>query len=171
MTGCVSQLDKIDFTGWKYVELMEADSVDTSHYVWPPIGYSVYSHYSQSGNFNEFRLWFNNIPKGKTVRCKIGPVTALPYRENQFKNPALTVNGQTIRFPVEMKTGMYLELRDGGRCVLYNEKGAPVSDVTPSDPIPTLKNGSNEISVTTESTLPTSARMEITVIGEGERLK
>lgn len=171
MFGSCSHLVAIDFTGWKYVELLEADSTAMSHYVWPPISYSVYTHYRDIGDPSQFRLWLNNIPAGKTVKCSLGPITALPARENELKNPTLTVNGQSIQFPTAIKTGMYMELRGVGQCVLYDRQGAPVADVVPSGQIPTLKSGENKISIAADSSLPTSARMEVTVIGEGERLE
>jgi hypothetical protein len=168
--GCCSHLVKIDFTGWKYIELLEADSTQLSHYVWPPMGYTVYTHYRETGNLDECRIWYNNVPTGKTVRCLLGPIVALPYRENELKNPIVTVNGQAIRFPITLETGSYFELRDG-KCIKYRKDGVPAEEFTPSDPIPLLKKGENRLSVTAEASLPTGKRMELTVIGEGDRLQ
>ena len=168
--GLYSQLVKIDFTGWRYIELLEADSAETSRCVWPPMDYSVYTHYRETGDLRSCRLWFNNIPAGKTVRCLIGPMAALPYGDYELVNPVVTLNGKTVRFPVTLETGSYFELR-GGRCVKYNKDNVPVGEFLPEGAVPTLEKGENRIAVDAESPQGTSKRMELTVIGEGDRLQ
>ena len=168
--GRCSQLVKIDFTGWKYVELLEADSTEVSRYVWPPMEYSVYTHYREIGNARACRLWYNNIPAGKTARCLIGPVAALPYREYELKNPTVTVNGSSVSIPVALESGSYVELRRG-KCVKYDAKGGPALEFAPEGAVPLLKIGENRVRVSAESSVPTSARIEATMIGEGDRLR
>ena len=161
---------KIDFTGWRYIELLEADSAEVSRYVWPPSGYSVYTHYRETGDLHACRLWYNNIPAGKTVRCLFGPMAALPCGDYELVNPAVTLNGRTVRFPVTLETGTYFELR-GGKCVKYSRENVPVEEFLPEGAVPTLEKGENRISVGAESPQGTSRRMELTVIGEGDRLQ
>ena len=168
--GRASQLVKIDFTGWKYIELLEADSTEMSRCVWPPMEYSVYTHYREIGDARVCRLWYNNIPAGTTVRCLIGPPAALPYGEYELKNPTVTVNGRSVVLPVALESGSYVELR-GGKCVKYDAKGVPAAEFAPEGAVPLLKKGENFIRVGAESSAPTSARAEATVIGEGDRLQ
>ena len=168
--GLYSQLVKIDFTGWRYIELLEADSAEVSRYVWPPSGYSVYTHYRETGDLRSCRLWYNNIPAGKTVRCLFGPMAALPYGDYELVNPAVTLNGQTVRFPVTLETGTYFELR-GGKCVKYSKENIPVEEFLPEGAVPALEKGENRIRADAESPQGTSRRMELTVIGEGDRLQ
>ncbi|MBQ3387793.1 MAG: hypothetical protein IJG60_01105 [Thermoguttaceae bacterium] len=168
--GLYSQLVKIDFTGWKYIELLEADSSALSRYVWPAMGYTVYTHYRETGDLSSCRLWYNNIPAGKTVRCLIGPVRALPYAEYELKNPVVTVNGHSVTLPVTLESGTYAELRNG-KCVKYDKYWTPLAETAPEGAVPTLAKGMNRIRVSAGVPVPTSARMEVTVIGEGETLR
>jgi len=39
------------------------------------------------------------------------------------RNPTLTVNGETVSFPVEIPSGGRLELDGTGGCTLYGPKG------------------------------------------------
>ena len=72
---------KIDFTGWKYFELVEIESSEFSNYIWPDTGFYVYDSYRHTVQFNnvdKIQLWYNNLPAGKEVNCVIGTVKALP---------------------------------------------------------------------------------------------
>ena len=168
--GLYSQLVKIDFTGWKYIELLEADSADLSRYVWPAMGYTVYTHYRETGDLRSCRLWYNNIPAGKTVRCLIGPVRALPYADGELKNPVVTVNGRSVTLPVTLESGTYAELRDG-KCVKYDKYWTPLAETAPEGAVPTLAKGVNRIRISADPPVSGPARMEVTVIGEGEALR
>ena len=168
--GSSCQLVPVDFTGWRYVELLESDIDDVLDYVWPASVCALYPFFRENGEQTVCRLWFNNIPAGKTVRCLLGPIAALPYREYELKNPIVTVNDQKIRFPVALKTGSYFEMLCG-KCVIYGPDGVPAGEFVPDGHVPLLKRGKNRVSVTAEPTKPVSARMRLTVIGEGDRLE
>ena len=43
---------KIDFTGWKYFELVEIESSEFSNYIWPDSGFYVYDSYRHTILFN-----------------------------------------------------------------------------------------------------------------------
>ena len=140
---------KIDFTGWKYFELVEIESSEFSNYIWPDSGFYVYDsfrHTVQFNNVDKLQLWYNNLPAGKEVNCVIGTVKALPMVPVTINDPCITIGGERLIFPVKMESGMYLEFRSQTDCKLYGSKGEFLQDVQIEGKIPTLKNGENEIS-------------------------
>ena len=87
---------KIDFTGWKYFELVEIESSEFSNYIWPDSGFYVYDsfrHTVQFNNVDKIQLWYNNLPAGKEVNCVIGTVKALPMVPITVIDPEITVGG------------------------------------------------------------------------------
>ena len=56
----------IDFTGWRYFELIEPEGERHAEYPWPYGG--IYSIYRESVNYGQVAslgLWYNNLPPGK----------------------------------------------------------------------------------------------------------
>ncbi len=163
---------KIDFTGWKYFELVEIESSKFSDYVWPNSTY-LYPTYFFSVKFNsvdKLQLWYNNIPAGKEVSCVIGPVKAISTVTGTIENPSITIGGEKITFPVRMESGMYLEFRSSTDCKLYGSKGELLKEITPIGKNPNLVNGQNEISFSCDGPKEISARVQVTVINEGKPL-
>ena len=117
----------VDFTGWKYVQfdLGSGASLNLAK-----IEYLI--------------LFHNGLPGGKTVTCWVDDARAL--RTNEFlKDPALTVNGCRILFPVAMAAGERLVYRAGPDCRLYGRNGVLRRQVEPSGPPPDLKPGRNQV--------------------------
>lgn len=165
----------IDFTGWKYFELVEIESAKISDYIWPDDShFYVYDSYRNTVDFNhieKFQLWYNNLPLGKNVECKIGPVKALPMVSVPLENPEITVNGKKITFPVTMNSGMFLELKPDSGCYLYGRRGELITAVKINGEIPLLAPGENQISFSGNGTEGINSRVQVTVIGEGPPLQ
>jgi hypothetical protein len=164
---------KIDFTGWKYFELVEIESAEFSNYIWPDSGFYVYDSYRHSVQFNnidKLQLWYNNLPAGDEVNCLIGRIKALPMISATITNPGITVNGEKLVFPVKMESGMYLEFRSESNCKLYGSKGEFLQDVRVEGNIPVLKNGSNNLSFDCIGPTGINSRFQVTVISEGNPL-
>jgi len=158
----------IDFEGWRYVELVEPESERFENYSWP-YGRSVYKTYREVAaidNVIGLQLWFNNVPRGRTVTCYLTPIKAIPLVEQQMRHPSLTIAGRTVTFPVEMESGQYLELRGGGECSLFSRTGELVRQVRPEGEIPVLEAGVNEVVFHCEAT-GCRPRAWVTVITEG----
>jgi hypothetical protein len=165
---------KIDFTGWKYFELVEIESSEFSNYIWPDEYFNVYNSYFYTVRFNtvdKLQLWFNNLPAGKEVNCIIGPVKALPLVPVTINNPSFTIDERTIVFPVKMESGMFLEFNSKNECKLYGSKGEMLQDVVIRGEIPVLQQGNNEVSFSCEGTKGISTRVQVTVIGEGDPIR
>ena len=165
---------KIDFTGWKYFELVEVESSEFSNYIWPESSFYVYDSYRHSVNFgsvDKLQIWYNNLPAGKEVKCLIGTVKALPFIPVAVENLVVTIGNEKITFPVKMEPGMYLELRSASDCKLYGSKGELISEVEVLGNIPLLTEGENKISFNCiSSSRDINPRLQVTVISEGKPL-
>lgn len=161
----------VDFNGWRYFELIETESTRHSDYNWPegPALYHVYRESIRLGQVKSLSIWYNNLPPNKEVKCYISPVKALPMLNITIKNPAITIGGKTILFPVEMKSGSYLEFYSMSDCKLYSPKGELLAEVQPKGDIPTLLNGKNNISFSCDEFV--NVRVNVTVITHGKSLQ
>lgn len=163
----------IDFTGWRYFELVEIESSAFNDFKWPDEYFNIYNSYFYRVRFNtvdKLQIWYNNLPADKVVSCTIGPVKAIPLTEITIENPAVTIGDETIVFPVKMKSGMFLEFNSLNDCKLYGSKGELISDVEINGNIPQLKSGENEVSFTCEGSERISSRVQVTIISDGEPL-
>ncbi len=168
---------KIDFTGWKYFELVEIESSEFSNYIWPaPYSsssfyvYDSYRHVVSFDNIDKVQLWYNNLPAGKTVTSLVGPVKALPLVPVTITNPSIMIGSEKIVFPVTLESGMYLELESPANCKLYGPKGEVLKDVSIQGKIPTFKPGTNDFKFTCDGPKDVNARVQVTVISEGKPL-
>ncbi len=161
---------KIDFTGWKYFELVEIESSEFSNYIWPDSGFYVYDsfrHTVQFNNVDKIQLWYNNLPADREVNCQIGTIKALQMVPITVIDPEITAGEEKLTFKVKMESGMYLEFNSAEDCKLYGAKGEFLQDVKIEGTIPALKNGVNDISFKCSGTKGANARVQITMITEG----
>jgi hypothetical protein len=168
---------KIDFTGWKYFELVEIESSDFSNYVWPaPYSsasfyvYDSYRHEVAFDKIDKLQIWYNNLPAGKQVETLIGPVKALPIVSNTIVNPSVMIGNEKIVFPVSMESGMYLEFKSMTDCKLYGPKGEFIKEVQIEGKVPTLRTGENQLSFGAEPSSGVKPRVQLTIISEGKPL-
>ncbi len=159
----------IDFTGWRYFELIEPEGKRYSDYQWGYSGfYSIYRAFLRFDKVETLGLWYNNLPPGKKVTCYISPIKAMPLVKTKLVNPAITIGGQTITFPVEIESGCYLEFNNPTDCKLYGPKGEALGEVTPQGPVPVLAAGDNKVKFKSGTPAGISARANVTVIGQGK---
>lgn len=174
---------KIDFTGWKYFELVEIESSKFSNYIWPGkeispesvvkdlFVYKSYLHSVQFDKVNKLQFWYNNLPAGEEANILIGPVKALPLATGFIENPSVTIGNEKIVFPVRIESGMYLEFRSVDDCKLYGPNGEFLKKVKPEGTVPILKNGSNKILLSGNEPDVMNCRLQVTVISKGSPLK
>lgn len=165
---------KIDFTGWKYFELVEFESSRSRDYQWPFSGnlYASFFFRLDFKSVEKLQVWHNGLPKEKEVRSVIGPIKALPLISATTKNPTITVNNNTVVLPVELESGMYIEFNSMTDCKLYGSKGEFLKEITPQGTIPQLRAGSNDIGFNaTSASKGINLRTQITIICEGKTLK
>ena len=162
----------IDFTGRRMFTLIETESSRWSDYAWND-GKGLYNVYRETIDFGaveSLSVCYNNLPNGSATKCIVGPIKAMPMRPCRVKNPTIEVNGTLMTFPVEMRSGSYLQCGGTGDCVLYDSKGAEVATVKPSGQISTLLAGENRIRFSCDAVNGPTPRVKLTVLSHGEPL-
>jgi len=158
----------LDFTGWRYVELLmrERDVGEMSNYEWPYGDYyGIYRTPLDVAHISEINLYLNQLPPGDSTEVIVSPIRALPVQPTELKNPSLTVNGQKLSLPVALKSGDFLEIEPAGDCVHYDDKGDLLARIRPAVKAdwPVLKSGENAVEFDCEKPIGMSARAEVTV--------
>lgn len=162
----------VDFTGWRYFDLVEFEGGRIDDFGWPyGDAYGTYREPVEFGAVESFSIWCNNLPQGEPVECLISPVRALPIVKARLANPAVTINGATLEFPVEMESGDYLEFNAMDDCVLYGPEGQELAQVTPKGETPTLRSGENSIAFTCTGLDEVNPRARVTVTTLGDPLR
>ncbi len=162
---------KVDFTGWRYVELhlRERDAAAWGDYAWPYGDiYSVNRNPLIRGAVNGLNLYLNNLPANGSVQCLVGPVRALPTLKSKLANPAVTLNGRTLTFPVTLESGQYLEFDSMTDCRHYDERGKLLGRLQPQGDAPTVQSGDNALRFTCVRPSAFRPRANVTVIVAGE---
>ena len=159
----------VDFTGWRYFELVEPEGRRHADYSWPYGGiYSIYRESIRPNSVATLSLWYNNVPSKETVACYLSPIRALPIVPAKLRNPSVTIDGKTITFPVDIETGQFLEFRGPEDCKLYGPKGEEIRDVEPAGDVPALEPGENRIEFACVPEAGVNPRAYVSVITQGE---
>jgi hypothetical protein len=154
----------IDFTGWRYLELIEPEGRRWADYQWPYGDlYSIYREGTVAGAISSLGLWYNHLPPGGRVACRISEVRALPLVPTRLIHPAIRVGDREVVFPVEMESGCYLELNGPGDCRLYGPKGRLLRQVKPRGELPVLASGENAVRFRCDAPAGVSARAGVNV--------
>jgi hypothetical protein len=172
VSGIGEHYVKVDFEGWRYFELIEMEGERCADYAWP-YSKDMYGLYRQPVFYDQIEslsLWYNNLPPGKTVTCYLDPIKALPLVETKTINPAVTIAGKTIVFPVAIDTGCYLEFRSLSNCKLYGRKGELIRTVEPQGQPPILESGDHRIEFRCEAPGEANARASVTIITQSDQL-
>ena len=171
----------IDFTGWRYFELhlKERDADRYSDYSWPyPVNdvwatmYGIYIIPLIRTGINELNIYYNNLPlEDEVVKCCIGSIKAIPIKTSQLINPSLSIDGATLRFPVEMESGQYIEFNSLADCRLYDKSGKPIEKVAPQGKVPDLLTGDNTVSFSFDQVETYNGRAKVTVIAQDKPIR
>ena len=162
---------KIDFTGWRYIELLTSITKEFEDYSWP-FSRCHYDIYRSSFYFERtlgMDFWLNNIPKGGEVSLAIGPIKALPLVNQPIVKPVVFVNGRPIMFPILLKAGQYLEYYGEGNASVYDGKGNLLGEVAPVGVAPTIASGRNHIGFTCEPS-PLRPHARVTLFTKSDEL-
>lgn len=161
----------VDFTGWRYFELIEMEGARIAEHQWPYGGeYAIYRETVDYGLIETLSFWYNELPPGKEVRCYLSPVRALPLIKMKLVNPSVTIGGKTVTFPTIIESGSYLEFRSMTDCKLYGPKGELLAEVVPQGEAPFASAGTNEATLTCEAPADTCERAYVTVVTCGDPL-
>jgi len=162
----------VDFTGPRYLTLVETESSRWSDYQWND-GKGAYNAYRETIRFDAVStvsVWCQNLPPGRTVKCRFGPIKALPMLPARLRNPALTVNGGRVEFPIELPSGGWLEYEGGSGFAVFGSKGEPLGRHTLKGAPPLLRAGENRFEFLCLSAPGPLPRAKVSVFSLGEEL-
>ena len=133
LSGFIDRFIFVDFTGWRYFAMAEADNGladDTPPCPMHPCDW-VYEEF-------KFPIHFSNISKvslqikGNADNLRFRTLRALPLTTTFLVDPALETNGQQIIFRGKIKNGHFMEyLPESGRATVYDAVGNEVSEMQP----------------------------------------
>ncbi|MBI2302460.1 MAG: hypothetical protein HYU66_26440 [Armatimonadetes bacterium] len=161
----------VDFTGWRYFELIEPEGERWAQHRWPyGNAYAIYREAVHAGAVGSLSVYLNELPPGKPVTVYLSPVRGLAPATCVLRNPSISAGGKTLTFPVTLETGQVLEYR-GGEAVVYGPEGGELQRVKPTGETPTLTAGANALKVGCEADGAVRPRANVTVISLGEELR
>jgi hypothetical protein len=158
----------VDFTGKRWFTLVETESARWNDFTWND-GKSLYNVYRETVDFAAIEtaeVWLQNLPPAKPIKCRLGPIKALPLLQGAVVNPTFTVNGLTTHFPVTLLSGQWLEYGPDA-CVHYGAKGEALGVVTPTGKGPTVNQGPNQVTFSCSPTNGPSPRAKLTFFTHG----
>jgi hypothetical protein len=162
----------VDFSGWRYVELVEPDAGRFADYTWPYGNpYAIYRESVNHAAVSSVALYVNDLPPRDTATCHLGPIRALPTVAARWANPSVTIGGRTLLLPVEMTSGSYLEFRSMEDCKLYGPAGELLRDVAPRGEVPDLEPGGNDVRFACDPSGSVRPRARVTLITHGGILR
>ena len=164
----------IDFTGWKYVELLlrERSAARYHDYKWPYFSqHGIFRNRLVSDHVHELNFYLNNLPPGETATVLLSPIRAVPTSRLELRHPGLEAAGSKLQFPVSMHSGWYIEFESMSDCCVYDERGVLQQRLIPRGQVPSLTKGSNRLSFTCEGPPEINARAEITVTSSGRPIR
>ena len=161
----------VDFTGWRYFELIEPEGERYADYAWPYGNpYSIYRERVDNNHIESLNVWVNNLPARGSVTCFISPVRALPLMKAKIRNPRVTVGSQTVLLPVEMESGSYLEMTSPSDCKLFGPGGNLIREVQLKDGTPVLESGVNTLRFGCDNLSAANPRVKVTTFTSGAPL-
>jgi len=155
LSGFSDHYIPIDFTGWRYFELIEpeCDRFDACSWPYGRAVYKLHRHGTEYDSVTAVHVWLNTVAVGDGVEVMLSPIRALPVLANRLCQPTLTINGETVQFPVELASGSRLEVADG-RGIVFGPRGERLTDFRLPASVPGLREGSNSLTFGCESALP-----------------
>jgi hypothetical protein len=178
---------KLDFTGWRYVELLDTADYEIEDFEWPyskpradwekdlasamGFAYPMYHAHLNYAQIGELRITMNNLPEGKEVNVMIGAIRAIPHKETSFKNPVLNLSGRDIAFPLELASGNMLEFTPPRAFTVYDKTGEIFTSGELEHDAPQLKSGVTDIVFTCEPAADANAHARVTITTAGNALK
>ena len=167
VSGHTDHFIDVDFNGWRYFSLAQADNGTRPNVNWPISCGDIYSEFREKVHYNcisEVHLMIVGDPKNLRFRT----VKALPIREEHLVDPTLEINGQIMTFEGKIKNGHYMEYTPGNRAAVYDSLGHEISEMKPSVEQVEIPHGNSTVrfSGKTESGKPATVRVTIRTNGK-----
>lgn len=175
---------KLDFTGWRYVELIDTEDYAIERYEWPysrpridwqnnlasamSFAYPVYHAHLNYGQIGELHLVLNDLPQGEEVQVFLGPIRSIPHKASTIRNPKLTLSGHPVAFPVTLESGHMLEFTPPNAYTVCDKAGELIATGTVGNDAPVLQPGANTVAFTSEPPEDAALHARVTLTTAGE---
>jgi hypothetical protein len=143
--GWLDMVTHVSFTGWRYQQFAFSGPGKLDR-----------------ANVQHLLIYYNGIPSQQTVTCYVDEVRAVPAIAG-LRNPALTIGGKRLVFPVELSTGDRLVF-DGSRCRLHRKAQADLEWIQPQGGPVTLEPGRNRAVLSFDSGLLPQFRVAASLV-------
>ena len=144
--GTSDHVVKLDFTGWRYVQLFvrERDAETYCDHVWPeePRHYALYRQALNLERIETVRLSLAEIPAGGRTAIELSQVKILPTQVQTIRNASVEVGGTRHALPFELQSGDFAEL-DDGIWTRYSLRGEALQ-CAPAADAPAFAAGAND---------------------------
>jgi len=161
----------VDFTGWRYFELIEPAGHLHANYSWPyGSAYDIYRETVDYKQIEKLSVWINNLPATGAAKCYLSPVRATPLVKAKIQNPRLTVGDRALLLPVTMQSGSYLEFNSPEDCKVFGPDGGFIQDVKIAGGAPALAAGVNQLRFGCDAASGVTPRVRITTATFGAPL-
>ena len=160
----------IDFTGWRYFELLlrERDSARYRDYGWPYYSqHGIYRTFLTRDHVSELNLYLNNLPPDDTATVYLSPIKTVRTADIELRNPRIEVNGKAFTLPVRLPSGSYLELESSTDCRVYDARCELLERIRLPDDLPSLRSGENQVTFTCPEPEGFEARASVTITARG----
>jgi len=158
----------VDFTGWRYFELVEPETDRVYDYRWPYGDKRALSD-GAPNYITALSLYYNNLPPGQTVTCYLAPIKSLVLATVKLRQPSLMVNGRKVTYPCTLRSGSYLEVLSPNTGKVYGPDNELLKEIKlDASDTPTVRAGDNRLAFGCEPLEGYTARALIEVIREGE---
>jgi hypothetical protein len=157
----------VDFSGWRYFSLIEAENGTRPPAEWPkPCGsyldeYRELVHYD---HVSEINLMIVGDPKNLRFRT----LKAVPIRKYDLIDPSFVFEGRKFLFEGAIASGHYMEWESGETASVCNHTGQEVSRMKLVGDVPALSQGENHLTFSCGRNVntPVRARMVFGIIGD-----
>lgn len=162
----------LNFEGWKYIDFQKPEDTRALDYNWPYGGYHGLREFNyESVSDIGFSYLVNKMPEGGKIVTYLSRLEAIKEYPAKLLNPAITVNGKTITFPVTLLHDHYLEYWGEGTFKVYDTDARMIAEGTPQGEIPILRHGNNSVVINSRFECERIPRAKITIITMGDPVR
>ncbi len=171
----------LDFSGWKYFEIVEPSVDPLIEYPYPASGANIlkvnpsFNPSSSLGNFGYNNVGFvtlllTDAPPDRTVTCYLDRVEALKESPTTLVNPTLTLNGTAVLLPVTLNDNQYVEFWGEKDATVYDKNGFTLARLS-LEGFPRLRSGANQVELRHEGATGGRSQVRVELITMGDALQ
>lgn len=161
---------RLDFSGWRYVKMPQCAKGEVFDFAFPYSSYWAIRSIDYA-TIARVYVFVTNLAPGAAVHARFGRLEALRESPLAVHNPSLSVNGESITFPVTLEPDWYLEYQGNGAARVFDANGHTKHTLHPKGPTPMLRQGSNPVRFFCDQGKNQGETVRVTLITQGEPLR